>query len=286
MRVKLLAGVLLVSAGCATARTVSYEPATRVGPERGTLMIVGGGQLGPDITGRFIELAGGADRARIVVIPTAGENDAYPQDWSGTAMFRRAGVQNITILHTRDRDEANAETFTNAIRNATGVWISGGRQWRLVDSYLETRTQRELFALLDRGGVIGGTSAGASIQGSYMVRGAREGNTIMMAPGYEKGFGLVRGTAVDQHLLARNRQNDMLDVIERHPALLGIGIDEGTAIVVRADTAEVIGRSKVAFYNTDTNDRRRYFFLERGARFDLGARKVLTGEILPSSAHE
>ena len=201
-------------------------------------------------------------------------------------MFRTAGVQNISILHTRNRDEADTEAFANAIRNATGVWISGGRQWRLVDSYLGTRTERELFALLERGGVIGGTSAGASIQGSYMVRGAREGNTIMMAPGYEEGFGLVRGTAVDQHLLARNRENDMLEVIDRHPALLGIGIDEGTAIVVRADTAEVIGRSKVAFYNTDSKDRRRYFFLESGARFDLGARKVLAGAMMPSAVRE
>jgi len=284
MRVKLLAGVVLVTAGCATARTVSYEPATRVGPERGTLMIVGGGQLGQDVTGRFIELAGGADRARIVVIPTAGENDTYPQDWSGAEMFRRAGLQNITILHTRDRDEANAEAFTSAIRSATGIWIAGGRQWRLVDSYLGTRTQRELFALLERGGVIGGTSAGASIQASYMVRGAREGNTIMMAPGYEEGFALIRNTAVDQHLLARNRQDDMLAVIERHPALLGIGIDEGTAIVVRGDTAEVIGRSKVAFYNTDPNNRRSYFYLESGARIDLGARKVLTGAVVPAAA--
>lgn len=286
MKARLLAGVLLLSAACATTRSVSYEPGTRVGPEKGTLMIVGGGQLGEDIIGRFVELAGGAQRARIVVIPTAGDDDVYPDQWSGANMFRQAGVQNITILHTRDRRVANTREFTEAIRYATGVWIAGGRQWRLADSYLGTRTHRELLALLTRGGVIGGTSAGASIQASYMVRGAREGNTIMMAPGYEEGFGLIRNTAVDQHLLARNRQDDMLAVIDRYPALLGIGIDESTAIVVRADTAEVVGRSKVAFYNTDPNDRHHYFYLESGARFDLSARKVLTGAMVPSAARQ
>ena len=74
------------------------------------------------------------------------------------------------------------------LRDATGVWIPGGRQWRLVDSYLNTRTHRELQRVLERGGVVGGTSAGASILGSYLVRGSPETNTIVMAPGYEEGF--------------------------------------------------------------------------------------------------
>jgi cyanophycinase len=178
---------------------------------------------------------------------------------------------------------ADRASFSAPIRNATGVWMPGGRQWRLVDSYLNTRTLADLQDLLERGGVIGGTSAGASIQASYMVRGAREGNTIMMAPGYEQGFGFLRNAAVDQHLLARNRQNDLLQVVERHPYLLGIGLDESTAIVVRGDTAEVIGASKAAFYNTDANDRRAYFYLKSGDRFDLNRRTVLRGNKLPAN---
>ena len=102
-------------------------------------------------------------------------------------------------------------------------------------SYLHTRTQTELFKLLDRGGVIGETSAGCSIQASHLVRGARSGNTVMMAPGYEEGFGFLRNIALDQHLLTRKRTNDLVAVVKRFPNLLGLGLDEDTAIIVRGD---------------------------------------------------
>ena len=219
-----------------------------VGPARGALVVCGGGRLGPEIINEFITLAGGAE-APIVLIPTASEANQFPGDYIQKTALYRGGAKNLTLLHTRDRHEADSEAFVAPLRKARGVWFEGGRQWRLVDSYLNTRTERELFALLDRGGVIGGSSAGATIQGSYLVRGAREGNTIMMAKGYEQGLGFLRGVAVDQHLLARARENDLLQVIAAHPAVLGIGLDEGTAIVVHGDTAKVIGASKVAIYD-------------------------------------
>jgi cyanophycinase len=251
------------------------ESETRVGPPQGALVVVGGGQIGSDIVNRFVQLAGGA-RARIVVIPTAVGDSIYGQDWAGALMFRRAGVKNLTILHAPTRAVADQEEFVLPIRNATGVWFPGGRQFRLADSYLNTRTLSELHALLGRGGVIGGTSAGASIQASYLIRGSRETNTLVMAPGYEQGFGFLHDAAVDQHLSQRGRQNDMLRVIERYPSLLGIGLDEGTAIVVRGDTAEVIGPGRVAFYNTDSHDRKGYFWLGAGERFNLNRRNVMT----------
>lgn len=279
---RLMAALVVTAVGCAPAERgarvhvlASESGATKVGPSRGSLVIAGGGQLGAEIISSFITLAGGPGKARIVVIPTAGEADTYGQDWPGADMFRRAGVKHVTVVHTRDRVIADSEPFIAPLREATGVWFPGGRQWRIVDSYLGTRTQRELERVLARGGVIGGTSAGASVQASYMVRGARSGNTIVMATGYETGFGLMRNTAIDQHLLARNRQDDMLQVISRYPHLLGIGVDEGTAIVVRGDTAAVIGRSKAAFYNTDPANSRVYFYLTAGDRFDLATRSAL-----------
>ena len=274
-------------AGTTPPQAASSSPAPqagaapRVGPANGHLIVAGGGRLGPEITGRFIELAGGRE-ARIVIIPTAGESDEFPDDWAGYSMFRDAGVSDVTVLHTRDPGLADTESFTAALRNATGVWIPGGRQWRLADAYLGTRTLRELFGVLERGGVIGGSSAGASIQASYMVRGAVEGNTIMMAPGHEQGFGFLRDAAVDQHLIARGRENDMLEVVARYPRLLGIGLDEGTAILVTGDRAEVIGRSLVAFYNTHDADGDDYYFLKAGDVFDLGDRRVITGVRQPS----
>lgn len=269
----LLLGALL-AAGCAPVQPPHARVAA-VGPERGSLVIAGGGRLGPEIVGRFLELAGGPD-ARIVVIPTAGGDPHYPADWEGLDLLRRAGARNLSLLHSYDRAEADTEEFARPLREAGGVWISGGRQWRLADSYLQTRTLREIRGVLDRGGVVGGTSAGASIMGSYLVRGAPEGNHILMSPGHEEGFAFLRDTGIDQHLLARNRQDDLLELLAVRPELLGIGIDEGTAVVVRGDRMEVVGRSRVAVYDgRRSDDGSGYFFLDGGAVYDLRSREVV-----------
>ena len=251
---------------------------TRVGPPHGSLIVVGGGQMGPEIVDRFIELAGGRE-APLVVIPTAGgdPDSLYTQSCRCADFLRRAGAKHVTVLHTYERKIAESDSFARIIHSARGVWFPGGRQWRLADSYLGTPTERELHALLERGGVIGGTSAGASIQASYLVRGAPEGNTIVMSPGHEQGFGFLRNVAVDQHVIVRNRLGDLPDVLRAHPQLLGIGIDEGTAIVVRGDEFEVIGRSKAFVYGgTDAPDAGvAYLSLRAGDRYDLSRRRLI-----------
>lgn len=244
--------------------------AATVGPARGSLMIVGGGALGPELVDRFFLLAGGKD-APIVVIPTADGAAEYKPDYLSKTFLAKAGATHLTLLHTADRAQADSPEFTVPLHEARAVWFVGGRQWHLVDSYLNTRTQKELDALLKRGGVIGGSSAGATIQGSYLVRGARAGNELMMAPGYELGMGFLKNTAVDQHILTRKRERDMAAVIKAHPELLGIGIDEGTAIIVRRNKFEVLGKSKVAI----TTAGREMYFLKSGDSFDLKHRKQL-----------
>ena len=169
--------------------------------------------------------------------------------------------------------------FAVPLDSADAVWFSGGRQWRLVDAYSGTKTLAGFRAVLDRGGVIGGSSAGATIQGSFLVRGDTLSNQIMKG-NHREGFGFLPESAVDQHLLARSRQYDLIPVIEAHPELLGIGIDENTALVVRGDTARVTGESKVAIYDhrrwaradsaLDRNDK--LFFLHPGDRFDVHTR--------------
>lgn len=248
--------------------------AASIGPSHGSLVIVGGGNIGPEIVKRFIALAGGPD-APIVFIPTADEGE--PKVDPKATFLAKAGMTNITVLHTRDRKLADTEEFAAPIRKAKAVWFSGGRQWRLADSYLGTRTGAEMHRLLKRGGVIGGTSAGATILGSYLVRGAPEGNTIMMSPGHEQGLGFLRNCTIDQHLITRHRENDLVAVIDAHPDLLGIGIDESTAIVVQGDRFEVIGASKVAIYNPKRPagaDGKRYYFLKAGDHFDLKRRSA------------
>ena len=249
--------------------------AQKVGPARGALVIVGGGMQDPAIAQRFIDLAGGP-QALIVVIPTAGGGETYDPFYRGLKTFRDQGATNLLVLHTRDRDEADSDAFVQPIREAGGVWFSGGRQWRLADSYLGTRTEDELWKLLDRGGVIGGSSAGATIQGSYLARGDTKTNTIMMGD-HEEGFGFLKNTTIDQHLLRRNRQFDLIEIIKAKPELLGIGLDENTAIVVQDDWFEVIGASYVAIYDHQKmiGEGGKFYFLAPGDRYDLAKREAV-----------
>jgi cyanophycinase len=249
-----------------------------VGPARGALLVVGGGLRDPKIVERFLDLAGGKD-APIVVVPTAGEEDEYGDYWSGLRQFKDAGATRLKVLHTRDRKLADTDAFAARLREARGVFFAGGRHWRLADSYLNTKTHAELRALLARGGVIGGTSAGATILGSFMVRGDTKGNTIMVGD-HTEGLGFLKNVTIDQHLLRRNRQFDLLPVIEARPELLGVGIDEDTAIVVRGDAFEVIGNGYVAIYDSqrrlDTGGR--FYFLAPGDRYNMKTREATRPE--------
>ena len=272
----LLTSALLLQ-GCTTLERLTGQSAT-LGPAKGSLIIVGGGGMPKVIFDRFFQAAGGRD-AKLVVVPTAGSGAEYDESTSSVKMFKKAGATNVHLLHTRDPKMADSDEFIAILRDAKAVWFGGGRQWRLADAYLGTKTEVAFHDVLKRGGVIGGSSAGATIQGSYLVRGAPQGNQIMMSPGHEKGFGFVRRSAIDQHLLARERENDMLPVIRKHPHLLGIGIDESTALHVRGNTAEVIGKSKVLFYDIaleKTVGKKFYTTLDPGDRYDLKFRRKLS----------
>ncbi|WP_375447808.1 cyanophycinase [uncultured Fibrella sp.] len=261
--------------------------AQTTGPDKGAVVIVGGGAISPDIWNRFIELAGGKANARIVVIPTAGDDSTLTASGQRTQKrLQELGVANVTLLHTRDPKQANQETFVAPLRQATAIWFEGGRHWRLADSYLNTLAHKEFNALLGRGGVIGGTSAGATIIGSFMVRGDTKGNSIMVGD-HTEGLAFVKNLTVDQHVLRRNRQFDLIDVIKARPELLGIGIDESTAVVVQKNAFEVIGNSLVGIYDSNQiNSNAKYpsgqnstggpfYFLSKGQKFDLQTRKVI-----------
>ena len=253
---------------------VPRMPAQEVGPANGSLVVVGGAMRDPAILERFIQLAGGP-QAPIVVIPTAGGGEDYDEFYSGLGMFHDLGAFNLTVLHTYDPEVADTEAFAAPIEEANGVWFPGGRQWRLADAYLGTRTEAALWRVLERGGVIGGSSAGATIQGSYLARGDTRTNTIMMGD-HEAGFGFLKNTAIDQHVLRRNRQFDLIQVIQARPELLGIGLDENTAIVVQGDRFEVMGQSYVLIYDNGkmVGEEGRFYFLAPGDRFDLATREA------------
>lgn len=257
---------LLAGPGALAGDTASVAP--RVGPARGTLMIVGGGNM-TALWPTFLELAGGKE-AEVVVIPTAGETVAAED--RAVAALRSLGARRVVQLHTRDRATADTAEFVAPLRTARAVWISGGRQWRLADAYLNTRTWREMVALLERGGVIGGSSAGATIQGSYLVRGAPEGNQIMMSPGHEDGFGFLRASAIDQHVNTRGRAEDLRPVLRKHRELLGIALDEATALIVRGDAGRIVGAGKARFF---AEPEAVAVELSEGGRYDLALRRAV-----------
>ena len=255
------------------------------GPAKGTLVIVGGGPTAnTGIMEKFIELAGGLD-AKIVVVPTAGGNKTpdgqikvYKEE-DVIAAWKKRGVKNVRMLHTHDPKVADTETFAALVREANAVWFDGGRQWNIVDSYMNTLTYREFHKVLERGGVIGGSSAGATIQGDYLVRGAIAGPDILMTPEkeHERGFNFLRRVAIDQHINTRNRWDDLLPVIKKYPNLLGIGISEGTAIVVQGDRFEVMGAWKVAIHdNTRVYQpwEKPYFVLSAGDSYNMKSRQI------------
>lgn len=256
-----------------------FPPAKPKAPEveTGTLVIVGGGGTTTEIMDRFFAAAGGKD-SLVVVIPTATEQEIVPDDPGDAKYIRKWGGKNVKILHTRDRKQADDPEFSKVLTEAKGVWFGGGRQWRFVDSYEGTLTAKRFREVLARGGVIGGSSAGASIQSEYMPRGHPLGNTVMAAEGYERGFGYLPGCAVDQHFFARKRLSDMTGLMKRYPQYLGIGIDESTAVVVTGHVAEVLGKTKAAFYDyraTPKNGAPDYTEVVAGEKYDLKARKKI-----------
>lgn len=241
-----------------------------IGPPKGTLLIVGGSAV-PSIYKDFIELVGDP-KALIVFIPTAGDvvdekNGAYEK-------LVEAGAKNLIVLHTKDREEANTEKFVAPLRKAKGVFISGGFQNRLAKAYLHTLTHTAMFNVLDRGGVVAGSSAGASIQGSFLYGGGTE----------KEGFGFVKDSAIGQHYVRRNRMGSVARILKSDPKLFGFGIDEATGVVVKGNELEVIGDSKVVIYDPllkDWDAPKSQLQLFPGDKFNLASRKV-TYEAIPT----
>jgi cyanophycinase len=228
----LLALLMPVLARAGDKTTV--DPADTVG----TLIIVGGGRLPDVIRQHFLRLAGNK-KARIVVIPTASTKADQGDTFPTYLAFKSQDVRSVSLFHTRDRKKANDPEFLRPLTQATGVWLTGGDQSRLSEVYHGTAVERELRKVLDRGGVVGGTSAGAAVMSSLMITGGTQEAQL------GTGFGLLSGVVIDQHFQNRHRMPRLLGVLDKHPECPGVGIDEETALVVHGQTATVEGNGNV-----------------------------------------
>jgi len=238
----------------------------------GALVIVGGGTVTDEIRQTFFELAGG-DEAHLVVIPTASRrDDIEADDEQFLAQWSELGAKSLTLLHTRDRVEASSSEFAEPIREATGVWFGGGLQSRIAAAYLDTPVEEEVLQLLARGGVVGGTSAGAAIQSRTMIAG---GNP---RPRMATGFDLLTGAIVDQHFSERKRYPRLRRAVNDHPHLFGVGIDESTALVVEGSTMTTVGEGSVWLMLARFGDQPTTLEVSAGESANLGAWQQMARE--------
>lgn len=261
--------------------------------ERGTLFIVGGGQT-KEMKKEFVELAGGKD-AYIVVIPNAS---GYPVE-NGERQksdFEINGAKAEVLYFTKET--ADADSNLNKIEKADAVFFIGGDQSNLTRDLLETKLLQKIKDVYYRGGLVGGSSAGAAVMSEVMITGNELTNKDSTSYFFtiekgnvevKEGFGFLKQVIIDQHFIVRKRINRLLSQLFEHPHLLGIGIDEQTAIIVHADdTFTVRGESQVMIFDPTastllpegTRNRPaasdfKMHILNDGARFDLKTKKVI-----------
>ena len=262
MRLTALALVVLLSLGCASApasRDVTTAASAVGAQPRGSLVIVGGGPRGDAITDRFVALAGGPGKARILVLPMAS---SLPETGAeSVAEWQKHGAaawsENLT------REEAMRPETVRGLDSATGIWFPGGDQVRIMAVLDGTPTATAIRARYAAGAVVGGTSAGAAVMSTPMLTGderapggARRDTTqsfITIAREdvvVTNGLGLANGAIIDQHFLRRKRHNRLISVVLEHPDLLAIGIDESTALIVEPGKPwTVLGESAAVVYD-------------------------------------
>jgi cyanophycinase len=247
----LLAAAALAPVAGSLAWSDEADGTRSVPATRRALVLGGGGRpYDPDMLDEFFRLAGGKN-ARIVVVPTAHPDmdradRAAHRIAIGCNPWKQRGAREIVVRHTRDRRAAEAAAFLRALETATGVWLSGGDQGRLLETYRDTKFHHALLDVLRRGGVIGGSSAGCAVQSELAILGTRGERPLL-----EPGFNLLPGAVVDQHFLARGRQARLQRAIAEHPKFIGLGVDEHTTLVVERGTMRVLGQSTVSLYRAD-----------------------------------
>lgn len=233
----------------------SAEPVeTHTSARRGHLLLIGGGIKPLTVLRRFVELAGGGELP-VVVFPMASEK-SRPTGKELKTQLLEAGARDVQVVHIDERRDALKPEVVEAVKRAGGVFFSGGDQNRISQRLVDTPVLGALRELMARGGVVAGTSAGAACQSEVMFVGEGD-ETVLRASNIvtTRGIGLLPGTIVDSHFMARKRQGRLVNLVAEHPELLGVGIDEATAAWVKPDgTLEVVGEGWVVLYDA-TNAR-------------------------------
>src|SRR5215213_135200 len=264
MRGLIRLATILLLAGCSAAPNAGQSPAPSRQSSEGHLVVVGGGPIPEVVNRRFLDLAGGAGEARIVVFPMASESGT--ESGAEKAVdFRKLGAAHAVSLNLA-RNDTGADSIARLLGQATGIWFPGGDQNRLTATILGTAVLDSIRSRFRHGAVVGGTSAGAAVMSDPMISGdeRRPGGArppsdssdgwmtidredVVLVP----GFGLLPpNVTVDQHFLRRRRHNRLISVVLERPNFIGVGIDESTALVVAPGGSwDIIGASQAVVYD-------------------------------------
>ena len=260
---------------------------------RGTLFAIGGAESKlrrRTVLRSFVAEAGGRD-ARIAVVPTASSLGPEVVNVY-QAVFSSLDAGEVFDLRPESRAEAADPELIGRLTDATGIFMTGGNQLRLSALIAGTPFGRAIRDAYQRGATVGGTSAGASILAEHMIAFGVGGSTPKQRMSQlAVGLGLLDGVVIDQHFEQRNRYGRLLSLVAQSPSLLGIGVDEDTAAVVRdGNRLEVIGRGAVTIVDGTQLISNAYVarrtaplmvsgavlhVLPAGATFDLAARRLL-----------
>ena len=240
-------GALLISA---------CSPAPPPGP-KGSLFIIGGGERDAPLMKRYVELAGGFGQGKVVVLTMAS---SVPDEVGPELVeeFQSLGVKDVAYYQL-SHDQAMEPDSPKILDGAGGVYFAGGDQSRLTAALLDTPVHFRMLDLYREGCVIGGTSAGAAVMSEVMITGDEKNTTgedelwrVIRADDVvtTRGFGFIKDAVIDQHFITRRRNNRLISVVLEHPGLIGVGIDESTAVLVRPDGRyEILGENQVVIYD-------------------------------------
>jgi cyanophycinase len=273
----------------AVVASVATRPNNGKAP-KGTLVIIGGREDREGERQILKEVVARAGKGAVVI---ATISSGYPrQQWNAySQLFKQLNASDVSWLDLEERGGAFGEKACAMLSEAAAIFFTGGDQVRITSRLAGTPLDAAVRDLYQRGGVVAGTSAGASAMSEVMlIAGDEEQSTkirtsLHMAP----GLGLLPGVIIDQHFAERGRMNRLVGAVAQNPRLLGIGLDENTAIVVHGHCFEVMGAGAVyvvdAMGESYTNladgeaDESmtvfdlRLHILSTGASFDLAARR-------------
>ncbi len=261
--------------------------------DQGHLFIIGG-RKNASLMKRYVQLAGG-EQAKVVIFPMASTDPLE------AALYQRYQLEELGVSDVKfiicDSASADADSNLSILDDANSVFFSGGDQSRLTKALLGTKMLERIKEIYNNGGIIGGNSAGAAVMSKIMITGDELKNTdstrafITIRKGnikYTEGFGFITSAIIDQHFVRRRRHNRLISLVLENPKLVGVAIDEETAIIVAPDnTFEVLGDYTVIIYDatgaenitTDKNENLsatniRMHILKSGDKYDLSSRKI------------